>query len=498
MSTLRTFALCCLVGLIWAAQPAAVQGPEGGRPVVYIPIDGVIDEHRAGQFGRALDRVLGMNPRLIVTRVATDGGSLDAAMAMLERILKEDDADTELVAFIPNRAYSAGALIAYGHSRIYMSDQAYIGDIGVIFMSQDPAEPIKYAPEKIESPVRALLRQAGQHNGWDQARLQKMTARNQELWRFDIEGRRHFVIEDDLPAFLAERPGLTREAGVLVAPKDRLLTYTAKEAVAEGMATGLAADVEAVYAALGVDPATVQRIEPSQQERIAETLGGIAPLLAGLALLLLILEFKMPTGGLFLIGAALCGAAFLVAQYWLDLAGAPELVLIVLGIGAVIVEVFLLPTGGMLAIGGLLAIGGGLVLAFMPDSYQFNPGDMRWGEAVGDALVRSLFALAVLTVGVVIAIASLPRTRAMRVLASSAAIDGSSAGAVEAAAPSLIGRRVIARTVLRPSGFVTIDGRDLAAVAEHGAMVEAGSEVEVVAAQLGELVVRPVAAGGQA
>jgi len=134
----------------------------------------------------------------------------------------------------------------------------------------------------------------------------------------------------------------------------------------------------------------------------------------------------------------------------------------------------------------------------MPDNYQFETGDVRWGLAMGDALVRSLLALVVMTVGIVIAIASLPKTRAMQVLASPVAIEGSSAGAVEASAPSLVGRRVLARTMLRPSGFVVVDGRDVSAIAEHGAMVAEGSEVEIVSAGLGELVVRPVASESRA
>lgn len=496
----RLFALVVCACLLAAVEPAA--GPAAGAPtadaprVAFVHIDGEINEHRARQFQRTLDQALATKPKQVVVRVATDGGSLGSAMEILERALAVDHAQTELVAFIDNRAYSAGALIAYGHGRIYMTQGAYIGDIGVIFMSQDPAEPIKYAPEKMETVVRALLRQAGQHNGWDQAKLQKMTARNQELWRFDLaDGTRRFVIEDDLPTFLAERPGLKREDGVLILGKDRLLTYTAGEAVAEGMATALVKDLDEVYRLLGTDASRVQKFEPTANEKLAETLGGWAPLLAGLAVLFLILEFKVPSGGLFIVGAALCGAAFLICQYWLDLAGAPEIVLIGLGVAAVIVEVFALPTGGMLAVGGLLAIGAGLILSFMPDGYQFNPGDNRWGDALGGALVQSLFALAVLTVGVVIAIASLPRTRAMRVLASGAAIDGTSAGAVEAQVGSLIGRRVRARTMLRPSGFVVLDGRDVPATAEHGVMVAEGSEVEITGAQLGELTVRPVEGG---
>lgn len=512
MTRLLTLLLLVLVQMLGAAEPsrsataAAIEpGPHPAKPrIAYVPVDGVIDDHRAGQFERALEAAMATKPDYIVARIATDGGQLGAAMHMLELALKVDSKTTRLIAFIDNRAYSAGALISYGCDGIYMTSQAYIGDIGVITINSEGK--IEYLPEKIESPVRALLRQAAQHNGWDEAKLQKMTARNQELWRLQLgEGAPRFVIEDDLPRVLAENPGLKRDGerimrgdaaiGFIVAGKDRLLTYTAKEAVAEGMATGLVADLDEVYRVLGGDPAQVAKFEPSQNERVAETLGGWAPLLAGLAVLFLILEFKMPAGGLWLVGAAICGGAFLVTQYWLQLAGAPEIILIGLGLAAVVAEIFFLPTGGILGIAGLIAIGGGLILAFMPDNFQFEVGDSRWSASLWNALVQSLLSLTVMTIGVVVVISSIHRTRAMRVLASEAAVAGTSAGEVEASAVSMVGRRVQARTMLRPSGYVTVDGRDVAATVQHGAMVEAGAEVEIVESRFGELVVRPVAGG---
>lgn len=487
-----------------AAAVAPGPGPGAAPRVAFIPVEGGIDEHRAGQFERALERALAAKPEFIVLKVTTDGGRLDSAMEMLRRELKAGSQGTKLVAFIDNRAYSAGALISYGCSRIYMTSDAYIGDIGVITINKD--NQIEYLPEKIESPVRALLRQCAEHNGWDKAKIQKMTARNQELWEVTLEGKPTWVIEDDLPRFLADHPGLAVKdgkmlrgeatVGFVAAAKDRLLTYPAKEAVAAGMATALVKDLDEVYRNLGVEPSQVAGFEPSPQEKVAETLGGWAPLLAALAVLFLILEFKVPSGGLWLIGAGICGVSFLVMQYWLQLAGAPEVILIGLGLVAVILELFVLPTGGILGACGLLMVGSGLILAFMPDNLQFDPSAEGWGRALGSALVQSMLSLVIMTVGVVVAIVSLPRTRAMRILASPAAVEATSAGAVEASAASLVGRRLVARTELRPSGYVLVDGRDVAATAEHGVMVEAGAEVVVVESRFGELVVRP--AGGAA
>ena len=41
--------------------------------------------------------------------------------------------DMRLITYIDNSAYSAAALLAYGHEEIYMRREAAIGDIGVIF-----------------------------------------------------------------------------------------------------------------------------------------------------------------------------------------------------------------------------------------------------------------------------------------------------------------------------------------------------------------------------
>ena len=176
----------------------------------------------------------------------------------------------------------------------------------------------------------------------------------------------------------------------------------------------------------------------------------------------------------------------------MQLAGAPEIILIGLGLAAVIAEIFILPTGGMLGLGGLIAVAIGLILAFMPDNIQFQVGDDRWAGYLGGALRQSLLSLAVMTGGVVVIISSVHRTRAMKVLASEAAVEGTSAGTVEAAALNLVGRRVVARTMLRPSGYVTVDGLDVPATVQHSEMVAAGSEVEIVESRFGELVVRPL------
>ena len=60
----------------------------------------------------------------------------------------------------------------------------------------------------------------------------------------------------------------------------------------------------------------------------------------------------------------------------------------------------------------------------------------------------------------------------------------------------MIGRTATAREMLRPSGTIEVDGEDYSARAEHGTFVAAGAQVEIIAIQFGELVVRAAASGG--
>lgn len=477
-----------------------IRGPGGAR-VAYIPINGPIDHGKAKYFKRALADAKAQGATTAVVHLTTDGGLLDAGREMMGAALAEDQ--LHLVAFIDNRAYSAGSLIAYGHHEILVGPSATLGDIGVIQVKQDGS--IEYAPEKIETVVRALLRSTADNRGWDTAKLMKMVARNQGLWRYDLGKGAHWVIEDDLPKLLADHPELERKeelllkgaerVGYLYLPADRLLSYTAKKAVEDGMATAVVDDLDAVYARLGTTKAQVIDCSPTEIENTSWALASFAPLLAGLAVLLIVLEFKFPMGGLFFALAGACGLGFFVCQYFMELANYGEAIVILIGLALIVVELFVLPLGGlMLATGGvLMAIG--LLFAFMPDVSQFKPETPEYTGNLLSAFASSLAAMIAVTAGVILGILALPRLALRTGLATATAIAGTSAGADEVAAASLIGRLGVARSDLAPSGAVLIDGREISGQDEHGAFITAGTSVRVVGVRFGELIVHTVAAG---
>ena len=476
-----------------AERPVSAASPTAALLVV----EGIIDDQSARYFRRALRQAAEAKVGTVIVRLTTDGGHLDAGIDMLNAALAahRDPAGTQprMVAYIDNKAWSAGAMIAYAHQEIWLSGVAHIGDIGVIYQGADGE--IKYAPEKFESPVRAHLRTVAEANRWPTAKLVKMTAREQELYRFDLASGPAYVIEDDLGKFLAANKDFTKDKGVLILGKDRLVSYTAKEAVAEGMATGIVTDLDELYSKLAIDKTRVLDLAPTAIERASWLLAGFAPMLASLAMFFVILEFKSPGVGIWSVCAVACGLGFFTCQYYQDLASNLELVVILLGLVAIGVEVFALPTGGVLGIGGGIAVVAGLLLAFMPDELQFRWNADGFNNALTSAFMQSALALVVMTAALVWLIRTLPTMRAVDHIAATAEITATSAGNLELGG-TLVGRAALARSDLRPSGFITIDGQDLAASTEHGTYIGAGTTVEIIALRFGEAVVRPRGGAG--
>ena len=504
---------------------AAAESPTGASSAAgagYIRVEGAIDRLQSRYLARALDDARAAGLATIVVHLDTDGGEVHYAREMFKAVLASgrkpgdggpdspdpDSLDRDaaapqdaggssprMVAFVDFRALSAGAMIAYAHHEIYLAEGASIGDIGVIY--RGPDGKIEYAPEKIETVVRTLLAQAAEQRGWPRGPLLKMTARNQSLYRVTPPGGEAiYIIEDDLAAWLADHPEVDREdpAQVVVyRGHDRLLTLTGREAVALGMATGLADDLPALYTRLGLDPDGIVDLSPGAAERTATWLAGVAPILMGLALLLLFFEINTPGVGLWALLAAVFGSLFLFAQYYLDLVEHIEVAVMVLGIALIAVELLLLPAGGAIAIAGALCLLAGAVLAFLPNEIDLAPSDPSFQDALVDAALQGGLGLAVAGAGLFLVIKVIPHASRLR---SQLTVEAEISGTSDASGQSLVGRTGRTEGMLRPAGTVLIGRVHHSARAEHGAWIAAGEAVEVVSAELGELVVRSANSAG--
>ena len=482
--------------LLTAAHAAHAAGPVPAATdygaVGYAEVDDIIDRFSDRYLARVIEKARAEDVDTLLVRIDTDGGEVHHARTMFKRILDLEAAGIRTVAFIDFRAISAGALIAYAHEEVYLAETASIGDIGVVF--QSPEGEIKYAPEKFETVIRTLLVQAAEQRGWSRGMLLKMTAHKQSLYRITLpDGSVEYVIEDDLPELLARHPGIDRNDSkqvIVYRGPDRLLTLTGLEAVKFGMASGNVADLDAMHERLGVSADDIVDLSPRGTERAAWALSRFAPVLAGLAVLFLLFELKTPGVGLWVGLAALFGAGFLLAQYSLDLMENFELLLIVVGLGLLVAEMFTMAGGGLLAALGAAIGFTGLVLGFLPNELPLDFGDPIFLDALGEAAFGGVASVGIVAAGAVLAARFLPRTPLHRRIAVQEAVTATSAGDIEARTGALLGERGEATEALRPSGTVRVGGESVRARAEHGAYIPDGAAVEVVSVEFGEVVVR--------
>ncbi len=476
-------------------QPPPRRAPGEYGSVAYIHLEGMIDRHLAGYLDRALREARNQGVDTVLVHIDTDGGLVDAGRRMMKSAL---DAATlhnlHTVAFVDFRAISAGAMIAYGHREIHITPTATIGNIGVIF--QDAEGGIRYAPEKVETIVRALLQQAHDNNGWNAALLQKMTARNQHLYEYRLpDGRRYYVIGDDVERFEADHSEIDpedRSQKVLRLGEDRLLTYTGIEALQDGMATAVVNDLDTFYADNLIDPDEVIPLLMTSNERVARSLAMWAPLLAGLALLFIILEFKTPGVGIFAILAAVSGGLFLICQYYGQMVGYIEVILITIGLVLIVIELLTVFSGGLLGLAGGAMAAAGLVLAFMGQEFQFDPGSELFLPALMAAIRRAFLALAIMLIGGLAALWALPNSRLGNRLSVPATIAGTAPGSD--GHQDIIGSSATTLTMLRPGGTIRYGDHSMSATAEHGQFIAAGCPVTIIAYRFGEALVRPAEA----
>ena len=509
--------ICCLLVTSWcnAVTPVTPAGKTASQSAVsetaraksteaedygkvgYASLTGPIDRLRHRYLDRVVDKARELKLDTLILHIDTDGGEVSHAREMFKKVLEQKRDGPRMIAFVDFRSISAGAMISYAHEAIYISPGASIGDIGVIFISREGE--IKYAPEKVETVIRSLLTQAAEVRGWDAALLLKMTARTQKLYHVTLSsGETRYVIEDNLPELLAKHPDLdpeNRKQIWVYRGEDRLLTLTGQEAVKLGMATGLAADKDDLYTQLGIESAAVTDLSPRTAELTAWSLATFAPVLAGLALLFVLFELKTPGVGLWALLALACGGAFLLSQYYLDMAENFEIVLLGIGVLLLGIDVILGVGGGALALTGGGLVFFGLLMSFVPNELTFDLSDEAFQKALKDAAVSTFFSVGVLVLGVVVLVAVLPRSRARSRFAVVAEVTGTSAGTLELEPASIVGKHGVTREILRPGGLVEIDGSAHSARAAHGNYIAAGAAVTVTGVEFGDLIVTPLDSG---
>ena len=116
-----------LCALFLLASPSFIypETKKVSRSVYYIPVDDEINFGLAGFIKRGLDEAGENNAQLIILGIDTLGGRVDACLDIVQSI--ESVKDIPICAYIEDKAWSAGALIALACEKIVMREGSSIG-----------------------------------------------------------------------------------------------------------------------------------------------------------------------------------------------------------------------------------------------------------------------------------------------------------------------------------------------------------------------------------
>lgn len=440
-----------------AAAPAAEAPP---AKVVVIPIRSEIDQPELFILRRALKEAIAQQADTVVLDMETPGGSLSVTFEMLKALEKFPG---KTLTYINREAISAGALISAGTDAIYFAPDGIIGAAAPVLAGGGDID--ETTREKIVSYLKARVRSISEGKGYRGEVISAMIDNDAEL----------------------------RIGEMTLKRKGELLSLTASEAMKSygdpprpllgaGIAETLGALLDQVH---GAGRYSVQTFEVSWSEKLAKILNRITPLLLGVGLVCLFIEFKTPGFGVFgITGISLLGVIFF-GQFAAGLSGHEPALFFLLGVSLVAAELFFFPGVAYVAVVGAALMLGSLVMA-MTDLWPSEP--IRFSEdALVLPLVNVLAGVVLAAVLFLVLFKYLPRGSFLNRIVLEAAIGGAPvAGRALAGVPDdaggllLVGKTGIAATGLFPSGQVVIDEKRYEARLAVGSAA-VGTPVRVVA-----------------
>lgn len=444
--TLRIVAGCALV--LWGVAAVPRLDGQPSRPVVYaISIEGVIDLGLAPFLARTIREAMEAGAAAVLLDINTFGGRVDAAVAMRDTLL---NAPVRTIAFVNQRAISAGALIALACDTLIMTPGGTIG----------AAAPV-----------------TGGGTGQTQPADEKSVSYVRKEFRATAETRKR-------PPELAEAmvDADVEIAGVIT--KGKLLTLTTSEALKYKVAELTAETVEGALEAAGVPGAEVRRASQTWAETLVRFLTHpvVSSLLMTVGLLGLLVEIRTPgfaapgTIGLLALGLFFWG-------HWIvQLAGWEELLLVSIGAALIVLEVFVIPGFSVAGIAGIVVVVAGLGMTLVGAGATVSVVITALGRVALSILLAMAGALALLRV--------LPQLPFGRHLVLDAGMPAT-LGYVSAPERDsrFVGRTGTALSPLRPAGIAAIDGVRVDVVSDGG-FIDAGTPIEVTRVEGNRVVVQ--------
>ncbi len=469
-----------------SGQENAVAGAAGAKTVVIIPVEGFVDQGLFDSIRRRVEESKALSPELLVFKIDTYGGLAITAMEITDEIGHIEAPLT--VAYVPVKAYSAGAMIAMGAKQIVLGPLASIGDAAPVVPTEEGS---KILGEKEQSPVRNAFRKYAQENGYSEALSEAMVSPDIEVSEVTFEdGTKKFMTDTEL-AGLKDAERFKIQSKRVVVAKGRILTMNAKEASEYGFARHIVKDTDELLSAYDLTGATVATLEVSWSESLVRFLNNpaVSGLIMMVGLVALYMEFKVPGFGLPGTVAIICFATFFFSKYLSGMAESWEIIIFIVGVVLLGIEIFVIPGFGITGFAGLVLMFLGLALVIVPNGITTAPVDMDFllksatyvvGAMIGAMVSGILLAKLLPKVPVVgLFYLGVPKPEAIAHREAAGVTSGK----------NLVGKRGTAMTMLRPAGRAVIDG-EIFDVTTEGDLVAKDNRIEVIAQKGNNIVVR--------
>jgi len=469
--------------VLLVAQTAWSATPRNNQKIYVIPVEGTVEPGMAAFIKRAVKVIETEPDAVLLFRMDTFGGRVDAAFEIVETISAVPQGRS--IAFVEKKAISAGALIALASSVLVMKENTLIGDCAPIIQTGDGQ---KEAGEKTQTVLRAQFRSLAKKNGYPEVLAESMVSKNMEVYRITMDGKIRYLDKTtygDLSE--AQRKGVTKKETIVA--MGNLLTMDDKEAFDLGFSKLSAAGLDQALTFLGYENYELIMLEESWSENLVRMLQPFMSVLMILGIGAIYTEIKAPGFGFPGIIGIICLGLVFFNQYLVGLAGNTEFLLFLIGFLLLGVEVFVLPGFGVAGISGLLVIAAGLVLSFqgfvIPDpSLPWEGGLLlrNLGVVLGSFFVSFLVSLALVRF-VLPAMSTLVKGPYLSTTLEDSHADSAQTLGVT---PGDVG---VALTTFRPSGKIKINNKKIDAIAQ-GEFIAPGTPVRVALVEQNRVIVR--------
>ncbi|MFE4705956.1 nodulation protein NfeD [Peribacillus simplex] len=427
-----------LFGLLFTISSFGGSTVSANEKIVYhVPIEETVEKGLSAFLERALTTAEAADADLVVFEVNTPGGAVDAAGEIAKLL---SDSPIKTVAYVNNRALSAGAYISLSADEIYMVPSATMGSAAVIDSTGNAAG------KKAQSYWLAAMKTAAEQNGRDPIYAQAMAD-----------------VDIDLPEYGAE--------------KGKLLTFTAEQAKKAGYSEGTVSGKAELYSILGVEDADIRSIEESFPEKLARFLTNpiVVPILLTIAGIGIVMELFSPGFGI----PGVIGITSLVLFFYghlvAGITGYESLAMFIIGVILVLIEFFI--PGGIIGLLGFTAIVGSLFLA------------------TGDPVHMTISLLIAVTVSILVFILLVKVFgKQMKFFRKMILTDATKTEQGYVSNPNrldLLGVEGKALTDLRPSGTALVKEERVDVVTE-GSFISKGSSIIIVKVEGSRVVVREI------